>query len=145
MLVIAIISLIITIISLGVAIYQTSRISQIKMLRVKKLRSDLASCRMIVSESYRLLKKRKKYGIDDIDAISKLRSVHSNSCMLLRSSFQELSEVDHPYNEKKLKLYVSLGLISTPWIWCQAALFLPKNFLEVKMPDLQQETPDLMA
>lgn len=129
---IEIIGLILGIGSFGVAIYQTSRISKIKKLRVNKLRSDLANCRMIVSETYRLLNKRKNYGIDDGGAISKLRSVHSNSCMLLRSFFQELSEVDHPYDEKKLKLYASLGLISTPWVWRQAALFLPENLWEFR-------------
>jgi len=140
-----IISFIVGIISLVIALTQTIRLSHLKKLRVDSLRAALQNCRLTMLESDRLLNKRKEYGIENKGALIKIEAIHANSCGLLRSLFHELSQVDTPYNEKKLKQYISLDLITSKWFWKQAALFIPGKKLTTNIPNLPDDTPDYMA
>ncbi|KPJ64389.1 hypothetical protein AMJ44_12890, partial [candidate division WOR-1 bacterium DG_54_3] len=108
--------------SLVFAVVQTVKLSKIRKLRINSLRSALQNCRLIMAESDRLLNNQKAYDLENQGALIKVQSIHSNACGLIRSLFHELSQVDLPYNKRKLKLYVSLDLISSKSLWKQAAL-----------------------
>ncbi len=142
---ISIISFIVGIISLIIALTQTIRLSHLKKIRVDSLRSALQNCRLTMLESDRLLNKRNEYGIESKGALIKIEAIHANSCGLLRSLFYELSQVDTPYDEQKLKQYISLDLITSTWLWKQAALFIPGQSFPSNIPELPNDTPDYMA
>jgi len=139
------ISFLIAILSFIIAILQTIRLKHLNKLRVNNLRAAVQNCRLVMAESYRLLQNRKEYDIENNGVVSKLRAIHSNSCVLIRSFFAELSEIDKPYNENKLKHYVSLDLITSKWLYKQAAHFLSKPMLNTDLiKELPDDTPDLM-
>jgi hypothetical protein len=129
--------------SLMVALIQTVRLNRLRKLRINRLRQDLISCRLAVVESDRLHRRREEYGINDPGAIARVRSIHANACNLTRSLFEQLSEVDRPYDANKLEQYVRLDVITSKWFWRQAALFV-ENPSKLAMPELPEDTPDYM-
>ncbi len=135
----------VSLVSLFIAIFQSAKLANFRKYRVKCLRVALQNTRIVMLESDRLLNDRIRYGIEDKRAIMKLEAIHANSCGTMRSLFQELSEADTPYNETKLKIYISLGLISSKWIWQQAAMFMTGPLQNYPMPDLPDDSPDFMA
>ena len=96
-------------------------------------------------ESDRLLNKRRQYRLDDRGALIKLEAIHANPCGTIRSIFHELSQVDCPYDERRLHEYISVGLITSKWLWKQAALILQDTPDVSQVPDLPDDTPDLMS
>ena len=137
-----IISFAVGIISLLYALYQQRQITQLRIYRIKNLRAALRSCTNVMSETYRLNKRKEEYGIQNSEAIAKIRDVHSNSTTLIRSFFEELSEIDKPWDEKQLQVYIDIGLITSEWMWEQAATFL-EHKENVKRPtDLPKDTKD---
>ena len=136
---------IVSVVSLAFAVIQTLRIANLRRLRVNSLRAALQNCRIPMLESDRLLNKRISYHLMDRGALIKLEAIHANSCGTLRAIFHELSQVDLPYDERRLQEYVSLNLITSKWLWTQAALFLPYPPDPSKVPDLPDDTPDLMG
>lgn len=135
----------ISIISLGFAIIQTIRLAQLRRLRVNSLRAALQSCRLPMVESDRLLNNRRHYGLEDRGALIKLEAIHANSCATIRAIYNELSQVDIPYDVRRLQEYVQLGLITSKWLWTQAALSLMEPYDVSQVPDLPDNTPDLMS
>ncbi len=125
------------------AIIQYWKSSNLRRYRVKKLRSDLRSSIIVMSETFRLCTQLEKYQINDIEAIGRIKAAHSQASALVRSLFQELSEVDLPYNEFRLNQYVSIGLISSKWLWQQASTFVPKPE-NLEMPNLPSNVIDWM-
>ena len=50
------------------------------------------------------------------------------------------------YDEKKLQLYVSLDMITSQWLWKQAAMFIETPRLNLSMPEnLPIDSPDAMT
>lgn len=137
------VSILIGVLSLLVAAIQTIRLNTLRRLRIHRLRQDLVSCRQAVVESDRLHRKREEYGIKDPGAVARIRSIHANACTLTRSLFEQLAEVDKPYDASKIEQYVRLNLITSKWFWMQAALFV-KNPSALAMPELPEDTPDYM-
>ena len=138
-------SAVIGVISLIIAVTQTIKLSHMKKLRIDSLRSALQNCRLTMLESDRLLNKREEYSLENKGALIKIQAIHSNACVLIRSLFKELSQADTPYNKKKLELYISLDLITSKWLWKQAAFFISGNKFPSKIPDLPDDSPDYMA
>lgn len=132
-------------ISLVIAATQTIRLSHLKKLRIDSLRSALQNCRLTMLESDRILNNREKYGLENRGALIKIQAIHSNACTLLRSLFKELSQADIPYDKKKLELYISLDLVTSKWLWKQAAFFVSGDKFPINMPDLPDDSPDYMA
>ena len=143
--IISIMSATVGIISLIIAITQTIRLSYLRKLRVGNLREALQNCRLTMLESDRLLNNRKEYDLENKGALIKVQAIHSNSCGLIRALFHELSQVDTPYNVQKLEDYISLDLITSKWLWKQAALFIPTQERTFEIPELPDDTPDYMA
>ena len=143
--IINIISAIVGIISLIIAYNQTIKLSRLQKLRVDNLREALQNCRLTMLESDRLLNNRKKYDLENKGALIKIQAIHSNSCGLIRSLFHELSQVDTPYNEQKLEDYIILDLITSKWLWKQAALFIPTQERTLEIPKLPDDTLEYMA
>lgn len=135
------ISFIIGIASLVYAIYVQRQASKLRKYQIGKLRNCLKDCIIIMSQSFRLLRDTEKYGILDKEAIKKVSCIHSISATLIRSLFHELSEIDLPYDENRLKNYVSSGLITSQWVWEQAVTFV-KDANGISIPDLPADTKD---
>lgn len=136
-------SVLMGILSLVVAVIQTFRLNKLRKLQIHRLRQDLVNCRQAVVESDRLSRRRNEYGINHPAVIGKVRSINANACNLTRSLFEQLSQVDRPYNADRLKQYVKLDIITSKWFWRQAALFV-ENPSNLEMPDLPDDTPDYM-
>ncbi len=143
--IVTIVSVIVSTISLIFAITQMVRLSHFRKLRISNLRSALQNCHLTMVESDRLLNNRKEYNLENKGALIKIEAIHANSCGLIRSLFHELSQIDTPYDEKKLKQYVSIDLITSKWLWKQAALFIPRQNNFDEMPELPDDTPDYMT
>ena len=143
--IITIISAAAGVISVIFAVTQTVRLSHFRKIRISNLRSSLQNCRLTMVESDRLLNHRKEYNLGNKGALIKIEAIHANSCGLIRSLFHELSQIDTPYNEKKLKQYVSIDLITSKWLWKQAALFIANQSDVTEMPELPDDTHDYMA
>lgn len=131
------------IVGMSLAALQYIKSSNLRHYRVKKLRSDLRMSIIVMAETFRLCTQLEKYKISDLEAIGRIQGAHSQASSLVRSLFQELSEVDLPYDESRLKQYEHIGLISSKWLWQQAASFVerPGN---LTMPDLPNDTVDWM-
>ena len=138
------IGLLVGIIGISLATFQYWRSSNLRHYRIKKLRSDLRMSIIVMAETFRLCTQLDKYQISNVEAIGRMQGAHHQASSLVRSLFQELAEVDVPYNESRLKQYESIGLISSKWLWQQAASFVerPQN---LTMPDLPNDTIDWMA
>jgi hypothetical protein len=138
------VSILVGVLSLVVAAIQTARLNRLRKLQIHRLRQDIVKCRQAIVESDRLSRRQDEYGINHPAAIGKIRSIHSNACNLVHSLFEQLSEVDSPYDADKLKQYVKLNLITSKWFWQQAALYV-ENPTNLEMPsDLPDNTPDYM-
>lgn len=135
------IGFIIGIFSFAYAVYTQRQASKLKKYQIGKLRSTLKDCIIIMSQSYRLLRDTEKFEINNANAIKKIGAVHAVSATLIRSLFHELSEIDLPYDENKLKCYVSSGLITSKWVWEQAIIFV-RSANEIPMPELPEDTRD---
>ncbi len=95
-----------------------------------------------MSDTFLLTKYPDHYGITNIKASNKIRGTHNDSTTLIWSFFQELSEIDKPWNQKKLDFYYKSGLITSKWVWLQAQLFVD-NGVDITMPkDLPDNTID---
>ena len=142
--ILAIVGTVISLSSLVIAIVQTVRLTRLRSLRVNSLRAALQNCRIAMLESDRLLNDRKEYSIEDCGALIKIEAIHANSCATIRSILYELSQIDIPYDKRKLEKYISAGLITSKWLWTQATLFMKNPPKQSEMPDLPDDTPDLM-
>lgn len=129
---------------LVVAYLQYVRSAKYKESRINKLRTDLRAINLVMSETYRLATEREKYNIENVEALAKIRTAHSQACTLTRSILQELSEIDLPYDRNKLLKYKNNGLITSRWLWQQAASFLKEGDEDVPS-DLPEDTKDLMS
>ena len=140
--IVGIVSLIFGILSFGFAVYQWSEVNNLKRYRIRKLRSDLITCNAIVSNLYRALIKSNSDNIPKANYERRIYAAHSKSRVLTRSILQELSEIDTPYDEKRLEQYVKSGLIESHWLWRQALAFVRDAKPNTKIPNLPEETPD---
>jgi hypothetical protein len=59
----------------------------------------------------------------------------------MRSLFHELSEIDKPFDGQKLNYYVKTGLITSKWVWEQAATYTDNDSIE-QPKDLPDNTHD---
>ena len=143
--IVGVISLIFGILSFGFAIYQWSEFNNLKRYRIGKLRSDLRTCSAIISNLYRVLTKLDSGGTQKTDYESRIYAAHSKSRVLIRSILQELSEIDTPYDERRLEQYVKSGLIESLWLWRQALVFVRDVKPNIKIPNLPEETPDWLG
>ncbi|MEM6432529.1 MAG: hypothetical protein AAF773_01530 [Cyanobacteria bacterium P01_D01_bin.115] len=140
--IVGIVSLIFGILSFGFAVYQWSEVNNLKRYRIGKLRSDLRTCNAIVSNLYRVLIKLNSDDTPKTNYERRIYAAHSKSRVLVRSILQELSEIDTPYDEKRLEQYVKAGLIESQWLWRQALIFMRDAKPNIKIPNLPEETPD---
>jgi hypothetical protein len=138
---IGLIGFVIGIFSFVYAVHTQKQASKLKKYQIGKLRSTLKDCNNIMIQSYRLLKDSEELDITNVDAIKRIGAVHAFSVSLIKSLFHELSEIDLPYNEMKLKHYVSSGLITSKWVWQQAIMFSSLSD-KISMPDLPEDTWD---
>jgi hypothetical protein len=74
--------------------------------------------------------------------LKKIAAVHAISASLVRSIFHELSEIDLPYDERKIDSYVSCGLITSKWVWQQAIIFVKSANEITEPPNLPEDTRD---
>lgn len=140
---IGIIGIVIGVASLVYAFFQGRKSADAKRLRVHNLRAALKHCNLIVVETDRLLRNAEHFRLTSPDAVSKVRSVHANGCAIVRQTFQELAELDLPYDDQRLHSYVRAGLISSEWFWQQAIMFVDSPH-KIEPPSLPEHTKDYM-
>lgn len=129
------------IISLAYAIYTQNQVKKHRKYQIGKLRSSLKDCITVMSESFKLMQNPEKFGVTESNTIKRISAIHTVSATLIRSLFHELSEIDTPFDEKKLKSYAHSGLITSKWVWEQALVFV-KSSDGIEMPDLPENTKD---
>lgn len=142
--VVSISSLIFGILSFGFAVYQWRENNSLKKYRIKTLRSDLRTCNAIATNAYYSILALEASEVENAKYIHRVYGIHSKARVLVRSILQELSEIDTPYDEKRLAHYVRSGLITSKWLWCQALGFVSEAKPDIEVPELPDETPDWM-
>ncbi|WP_157956773.1 hypothetical protein [Salinicola halimionae] len=140
--VIPIISMLIGATSIFYAIYTKRQMSKIEDHRIKNLRSSLKRCISVMGKSFRLTQNSEQYSIHDKEAIRQISCIHTTSLDLIRDLFQDLSELDSPYDTKKLNFYTSSGIITSKWVWEQAAMFVLNDSTIEMPPNLPENTID---
>ncbi len=133
--------LLLGVVSFVYAIYQQRTAANLQTYRTKALRAELKECIVAMSQSYYLVSRNEDYEIRNPEALKKISVIHAATGSLLKQIFHELSEIDTPYNEAKLKQYVDSGLITSQWVW-QLAYSFVQSGEEIKMPDLPENTRD---
>jgi hypothetical protein len=117
------------------------RAAQYKKYQVKELKGALKESIIIMSQSFRLSREPEKYGITSQDCLRRISAIHTISTSLMRSLFHELSEIDKPFDGQKLNYYVKTGLITSKWVWEQAATYTDNDSIE-QPKDLPDNTHD---
>ncbi|MFM0276856.1 hypothetical protein P0D75_02400 [Paraburkholderia sediminicola] len=137
-----IVGIAIGVVSLAYAVFANRELARVRKFQAEKLRSNIKECIILMVESFRLIKNKTEFELAHPDVLLKLGAIHTTSTGLLRTLFQELSQVDKPYDLEKLNFYVSTGVITSQWVWEQAATFLDVPGGISPPPNLPEKTRD---
>lgn len=138
------VGLFIGVLGLIVGLLSMVRSNKLKRQQVINLRKNLHVCRRLVYHTWQLNKYRRKYGITSDDTVSQLAKIDGRARTLLESTLSDLSQLDTPWNQKKLQFYVDKEMISSKWLFREAAKFAESSTsVPEHLPDDMQALPYL--